>query len=573
MLESEQITLGVGTTSTTATLAYAYDDDAVMSTVHLSTASTSTTTSVEYRRVQPPPTPGIWPPISVIATAASGEATTTTISVTPFGELSRLSTSGASLLYETEICARDSQGRITDRRELLPATPTGHGSATLPRFVFHHFEYDAAGRLHRERGYSRTATETCASWLAFFASNPLARADLADQTMAYTANGGLLSGAHTRCATFDAADRPICRPSRSYNPRGQLTSPGHGDTVAYDVLGRIRSFRHGGTRITYDWDPASRLVHIGGSGTGEEHFVYDGARAVAWRRGNDTSFFVYGSMGHVPDVMCRDVGTNGSIDETYRLVTDERGSVRLVVRVDGATAGMVAQRIDYDAWGFPSFVSGDPRMQPFGFAGGTWLSDAGLWRFGARDYDPNIGAWTAGDPIGFEGGENVYRYCGADPVNCIDPSGMQGWEEAAAIIFLISFGANAPSDTNFHSDTSDHRADIGALSLAVATMGLGGTVTSSMSVTERQLEARVLASFFGSRTSRLGALVARLAGGSRLPPGVTTRILALYRQFARWAVLRGRDTMGIQAARAEAIDRIIGRDVVDVLRDTMCGNP
>ncbi len=524
MLESEQVTLGVGTTSTTATLAYDYDADAVLRTVHLSTAATSTTTSVEYRRTAPPTPPAIWTPISVVTAGPTGESTTTTISVTPFGELSQLSTSpssGSGPWYETEICARDSQGRITDRRELLPATPTGHGHATLPRFVFHHFEYDAAGRLHRDRGYSRTATETCASWLASFASNPLARADLSDQTMAYTENGGLTSGSQTSCSTFDAADRPICHPSRTYNARGQLTSPGHGDELAYDVLGRIRSFRHGGTRITYDWDPASRLVHIGGSGTGEEHFVYDGARAVAWRRGNDTSFFVYGSMGHVPDLMYRDLGSNGSIDETYRLVTDERGSVRLVVRIDGPTAGIVAQRIDYDAWGFPSFVSGDARMQPFGFAGGLWLSDAGLWRFGARDYDPGIGSWTAGDPIGFAGGENVYRYCGADPINCIDPSGLQGWEEAAALIFVVSFATGAPSDT------ADHPADIGALILATLFMGLpAGSPTVVPPIPASLAGGRSTFVYFGMR------------GSSRVYAGITVN---LTRRAAEHALRRGVD--------------------------------
>jgi RHS repeat-associated protein len=40
-------------------------------------------------------------------------------------------------------------------------------------------------------------------------------------------------------------------------------------------------------------------------------------------------------------------------------------------------------------------------------------------------YDPNVGRWTAQDPIGFEGGDvNLYRYVGNHPTNATDPSGL-----------------------------------------------------------------------------------------------------------------------------------------------------
>lgn len=64
--------------------------------------------------------------------------------------------------------------------------------------------------------------------------------------------------------------------------------------------------------------------------------------------------------------------------------------------------------------------------QPFGFAGGIYDSQTGLTRFGARDYDPEIGRWTAKDPIGFAGGSaGLFEYASNDPINRVDSTGLQ----------------------------------------------------------------------------------------------------------------------------------------------------
>jgi RHS repeat-associated protein len=79
----------------------------------------------------------------------------------------------------------------------------------------------------------------------------------------------------------------------------------------------------------------------------------------------------------------------------------------------------------------------NPGFQPFGFAGGLYEPATQLVRFGARDYDPEMGRWTSKDPILFDGGDtNLYGYVLNDPVNLIDPNGMEfgtgcTWENAA----------------------------------------------------------------------------------------------------------------------------------------------
>ena len=97
--------------------------------------------------------------------------------------------------------------------------------------------------------------------------------------------------------------------------------------------------------------------------------------------GNLISTFVYASNPNTPDFMVRG-------NKTYRILTDQVGSPRVVVNV--AAASDVPYRATYTAFGEETIV-GIADFLPFGFAGGLFDIDTGLVRFGARDYDPVFG--------------------------------------------------------------------------------------------------------------------------------------------------------------------------------------
>lgn len=111
------------------------------------------------------------------------------------------------------------------------------------------------------------------------------------------------------------------------------------------------------------------------------------------------------------------------------LLTDQVGSLRVVAD----TSGAIVKRIDYDSFGNIIADSNPSFSVPFGFAGGLHDRDTGLVRFGARDYSPELGRFTAKDPIDFAGGDtNLYAYTMSDPINFIDPEGLHerpqfGW--------------------------------------------------------------------------------------------------------------------------------------------------
>jgi RHS repeat-associated protein len=117
--------------------------------------------------------------------------------------------------------------------------------------------------------------------------------------------------------------------------------------------------------------------------------------------------------------------------KVYRIISDWVGSVRLVLDTS-VTPAAVVQQLDYDEFGnvLPSSfdttcASGAQCLpfQPFGFAGGLQDRDTGLVRFGARDYDPQVGRWASKDPIRFGGGLNLYGYANNDPINFVDVTG------------------------------------------------------------------------------------------------------------------------------------------------------
>jgi len=94
----------------------------------------------------------------------------------------------------------------------------------------------------------------------------------------------------------------------------------------------------------------------------------------------------------------------------------------MVVKV---TDGNVLQQIEYDAFG-RVLSDSNPGYTPFGYAGGLYEFRTALVRFGARDYIAEVGKWSTEDPIGFlSGGFNDYAYVSNDPINNVDPSGLE----------------------------------------------------------------------------------------------------------------------------------------------------
>jgi RHS repeat-associated protein len=315
------------------------------------------------------------------------------LSYDPLGQVSETRASvGAAELLRARY-TRDLLGRITGLEEVVGGETVAWG-----------YTYDPAGRL-------ATVTRDGAPFAAY-------EYDENGNRLRAVSQAGVLAGA------YDAQDRLVSYGAAEYRygAAGDLSARiVEGDTTryAYDPLGNLRTVDAGGTRIEYLVDGQNRRIGKRVNGALVAGFLYAGSLnpvAQVDASGEVVARFVYATQVNVPDYLERD-------GRTYRIVSDIRGSVRLVV--DDAT-GAVAQRMDYDAYG-RVILDSNPGFQPFGFAGGLYDADTRLVRFGARDYDPETGRWTSRDPIGFSGGDtNLYGYAYGDPVNVIDPDGRCG---------------------------------------------------------------------------------------------------------------------------------------------------
>ena len=171
------------------------------------------------------------------------------------------------------------------------------------------------------------------------------------------------------------------------NPTPTATS-----TYRYDGLGRrIEKVTPPGTR-RYIYDGEDILLEYDGSNVLQARYTHGPGidEPIAVTKGGSTFFYHQDGLGTVTEL------------------TD--------------TTGAVAKAYAYDAYGTIVDQTGTVE-QPYTYTGRELDSETGLYYYRARYYDPATGRWLQKDPIGIEGGLNLYSYTDDDPVNYIDPFG------------------------------------------------------------------------------------------------------------------------------------------------------
>ena len=171
------------------------------------------------------------------------------------------------------------------------------------------------------------------------------------------------------------------------------------------------------------------------SGTGINHVILRGDTTLLWQF----------DEGYV------DLNANGTPTSWKYYITDHLGNNREVVN----GSGTVQQVTNYYPSGAPY---ADPAavvnvsFQPYKYNGKELDLMHGLntYDYGARQYDPILARWDRMDPL-CEKYYSIspYAYCGGNPVNAIDPDGMDWLQARGDSVFWYGGELNDMSELKY----------------------------------------------------------------------------------------------------------------------------
>lgn len=252
-------------------------------------------------------------------------------------------------------------------------------------------------------------------------------------SLAYDANGNRTSQTNTGSESYTYA----------VNDLNQYTSV-NASVPVYDIKGNLKEF----DGRAYGYNRNNQLTAAAVNGTAMFSFHYDGLGRQIVRGDSQWTYSAWDGWN-----LLEEYDVNGNVIHTYvhGATTDE-----FVARFDPGPApnriwyyqdaqgntthladdsGYVIEKYKYDPAlaGAPSIYNSSGQQLPssnvanrFLYTGREYYQEGGFYDYRNRIYLPSLGRFLQPDPIGFAGdSNNLYRYCGGDPVNWADDDGLQ----------------------------------------------------------------------------------------------------------------------------------------------------
>jgi RHS repeat-associated protein len=252
---------------------------------------------------------------------------------------------------------------------------------------------------------------------------------------------------------YDAAGRGATNDSMMILPENA--------NYVYDLNGNLRTNSNQYiTFLTYDYDDENQLIRITEPSEWKTEFTYDALRRcrvrkefdwkdgvwaltkevryiydrnlviqerdgfnlphVTYTRGLDLSGSLQGAGG-IGGLLARTEGALNPQQSSSFYHADANGNVTTLI---DAQQNVVA-RYQYDPYGtLISSTGSKADANVYRFSSKEIHVASGLYSFGYRFYDPKLQRWINRDPIGEEGGINLYGFVHNDPLQEVDPFGL-----------------------------------------------------------------------------------------------------------------------------------------------------
>ena len=233
-----------------------------------------------------------------------------------------------------------------------------------------------------------------------------------------------------------------------YDIAGNLTSNVTNDKINYyyynaqNKLSRILRYLNGfGLIGAYEFKYDSQNRRIGLYYLTQRWTIHDGNIPIA-----ELKYDLLNAQYEFGKVFVRGIGiAEGTGDvlaeidssgDAHYYLPNHRGDTLMALDENGD----IERKIRYDAFGNVKENTGT-FTPTYTFSTKEYLSDAQLYLYAYRVYDPIAGRWTQRDPIDYQDSINLYQFCGNNPVNKTDADGQCATVAGAGIGGAIGFAA------------------------------------------------------------------------------------------------------------------------------------
>lgn len=223
-----------------------------------------------------------------------------------------------------------------------------------------------------------------------------------------------------------------------YDANGNMVFKSDGSTkmdLKYDALNRLIYVKQKGSKVRYSYDSLNRRLSkqieakdpVSGKWEVQESFTYLYA--------GQNEIGCYNAGGELVELRIlgtgkgAEIGAAVAIEMQGKIYAPLHDHIGNVVALAEAETGELAEVYRYSAFGESFLFSGESAelekaRNPWRYASKRTDPETGFVYFGRRYYDPGSNRWITPDPIGFQGGPNLYAYVLNSPMTHFDLYGL-----------------------------------------------------------------------------------------------------------------------------------------------------